>query len=201
MSFDFYFDILSSIGPAARRRAAAKRKKLKHLGKSKSTDTEDEENEAEEDDGEGESLKCMVFFLFLFGCCCCVRYFLNYLFSVLCVPFLFHWFSVVLFLSGVSFAFMVCFSSNLCWLSGKCGSLIIQTLFSLVWFPYENLYYKYVLILILFILLIGCMGSVSSPAVYFRSFLLILRYFFLVNFVLCDLCRYVPVFSALNVLK
>ncbi|XP_064108487.1 voltage-dependent calcium channel type A subunit alpha-1-like isoform X4 [Macrobrachium nipponense] len=35
----------------ARRRAAAKRKKLKHLGKSKSTDTEDEENEAEDDDG------------------------------------------------------------------------------------------------------------------------------------------------------
>ncbi|XP_064108495.1 voltage-dependent calcium channel type A subunit alpha-1-like isoform X12 [Macrobrachium nipponense] len=34
----------------ARRRAAAKRKKLKHLGKSKSTDTEDEENEAEDDD-------------------------------------------------------------------------------------------------------------------------------------------------------
>ncbi|KAK8724878.1 hypothetical protein OTU49_010957 [Cherax quadricarinatus] len=35
----------------ARRRAAAKRKKLKHLGKSKSTDTEDEENEAEDEDG------------------------------------------------------------------------------------------------------------------------------------------------------
>ncbi|XP_042203567.1 voltage-dependent calcium channel type A subunit alpha-1-like isoform X5 [Homarus americanus] len=34
----------------ARRRAAAKRKKLKHLGKSKSTDTEDEENEAEDED-------------------------------------------------------------------------------------------------------------------------------------------------------
>ncbi|KAK4308763.1 hypothetical protein Pmani_019563 [Petrolisthes manimaculis] len=40
----------------ARRRAAAKRKKLKHLGKSKSTDTEDEENEAEEDDG---NIKCV----------------------------------------------------------------------------------------------------------------------------------------------
>lgn len=37
----------------ARRRAAAKRKKLKNLGKSKSTDTE-EEAEEEEDDGEGE---------------------------------------------------------------------------------------------------------------------------------------------------
>lgn len=35
----------------ARRRAAAKRKKLKHLGKSRSTDTEDEENEDEPDEG------------------------------------------------------------------------------------------------------------------------------------------------------
>ncbi|XP_059351425.1 voltage-dependent calcium channel type A subunit alpha-1-like isoform X4 [Daphnia carinata] len=34
----------------ARRRAAAKRKKLKHLGKSRSTDTEDEENEDEPDE-------------------------------------------------------------------------------------------------------------------------------------------------------
>ena len=36
---------------SARRRAAAKRKKLKHLGKSRSTDTEDEENEDEPDEG------------------------------------------------------------------------------------------------------------------------------------------------------
>lgn len=36
---------------AARRRAAAKRKKLKHLGKSRSTDTEDEDNEDEPDEG------------------------------------------------------------------------------------------------------------------------------------------------------
>ena len=36
---------------SARRRAAAKRKKLKHLGKSRSTDTEDEENEEEPEEG------------------------------------------------------------------------------------------------------------------------------------------------------
>lgn len=35
----------------ARRRAAAKRKKLKNLGKSKSTDTEEEEEEGDLDDG------------------------------------------------------------------------------------------------------------------------------------------------------
>jgi len=37
---------------AARRRAAAKKRKLKNLGKSKSTDTEEEEGEDGEDDGE-----------------------------------------------------------------------------------------------------------------------------------------------------
>ena len=34
---------------SARRKAAAKRKKLKNLGKSKSTDTEEEDNDGEED--------------------------------------------------------------------------------------------------------------------------------------------------------
>jgi len=39
----------------ARRRAAAKRKKLDNLGKSKSTDTEEEEEEGDMDDGKNAS--------------------------------------------------------------------------------------------------------------------------------------------------
>lgn len=47
----------------ARRRAAAKRKKLKNLGKSKSTDTEEEEGEEEGEDGK---MVYIIFFCTLF---------------------------------------------------------------------------------------------------------------------------------------
>lgn len=52
---------ISSFYFPARRRAAAKRKKLKNLGKSKSTDTEEEDGEDDADDGES------YFTLFLIG--------------------------------------------------------------------------------------------------------------------------------------
>lgn len=55
LKFEILFKIIAKIDNcsillAARRRVAAKRKKLKNLGKSKSTDTEDED--ADEDCGD-----------------------------------------------------------------------------------------------------------------------------------------------------